>query len=201
VIRAAILALAIAAPAAAQPVVGQPAPEFTATDHRGAAVRLSALRGRTVVLEWTNSGCPFVRAHYDSGTMQRLQADARARGVVWLSVNSGAPGKQGHVDGAGAAAEIARGKASPSHYLLDAKGDLGRLYGARTTPHMFVIGPDGRLAYMGAIDDRPTADPDDAKAATPHARNAIDAVLAGRAPVPASTRPYGCSVKYAEQGR
>lgn len=198
--RAALMALALAAPAAAQPVVGQPAPDFTATDHQGQSVQLSRFRGRTVVLEWTNSGCPFVRAHYDSGTMQRLQADARAKGVVWLSVNSGAPGKQGHVDGPGAAAEIASGKASPSHYLLDARGTLGRLYGARTTPHMFVIAPDGRLAYMGAIDDRPTADPDDAKAATPHARNAISAVLAGRAPMPAMTKAYGCSVKYADQG-
>ena len=196
--RAALVAIAlIASPALAQPVNGLPAPDFTATDAEGRTVKLSDFRGKTVVLEWTNSGCPFVRAHYDSGTMQARQRAARELGVVWLSINSGAPGKQGHVDGAGAKAEIAANKAAPSHYLLDAGGSVGRLYAAKTTPHMFVIRPDGILAYQGAIDDKPTAIEADAKSATPWAMNAVEAVLAGKAPAPAITRPYGCSVKYA----
>lgn len=196
--RAALVAFAlIAAPAVAQPINGLPAPEFTATDANGKSVSLRDLRGKTVVLEWTNSGCPFVRAHYDSGTMQARQREARAAGVVWLSINSGAPGKQGHVTGPAARAEIAANKAAPSHYLLDADGHIGRLYAAKTTPHMFVIRPDGTLAYQGAIDDRPTAIEADARAATPWALNAMKAVLAGKAPAPAITRPYGCSVKYA----
>ncbi len=193
----ALIAAVLAAPVAAEPVNGLPAPDFTATDADGKPVRLADLRGKTVVLEWTNSGCPFVRAHYDSGTMQARQREARGLGVVWLSINSGARGKQGHVDGAGARAEIAANKAAPSHYLLDADGRIGRLYAAKTTPHMFVIRPDGVLAYQGAIDDRPTAVEADAKAATPWALNAVKAVLAGKAPAPAVTRPYGCSVKYA----
>lgn len=196
--RAAAIALAlIAGPAAAQPVNGLPAPDFTATDASGKSVRLADLKGKTVVLEWTNSGCPFVRAHYDSGTMQARQREAAALGVVWLSINSGAPGKQGHVNGPGARAEIAANKAAPAHYLLDADGRIGRLYAAKTTPHMFVIRPDGVLAYQGAIDDRPTAIDADARAATPWALNAVKAVLAGKAPAPAITRPYGCSIKYA----
>ncbi len=199
VLAAALVGLAvIAAPlAAADPINGLAAPDFTASDANGRPVRLSALRGKTVVLEWTNSGCPFVRAHYDSGTMQARQREAAAAGIVWISINSGAPGRQGHVDAAGARAEIAANKAAPAHYLPDGDGRIGRLYGAKTTPHMFVIRPDGRLAYQGAIDDRPTAVEADAGAATPWAMNAAKAVLAGGNPAPAITRPYGCSVKYA----
>ncbi|WP_353216406.1 redoxin domain-containing protein [Sandarakinorhabdus sp.] len=187
----------MSASALAAPINGIAAPDFAARAADGTLVRLSDLRGKTVVLEWTNSGCPFVRAHYDSGTMQQRQREAARLGVVWLSINSGAPGKQGHVDGPGAQAEIASGKAAPAHYLLDAVGTVGRLYDAKTTPHMFVIRPDGVLAYQGAIDDKPTAIEADAKTATPWAKNAITAVLAGKAPSPAITRPYGCSVKYA----
>jgi peroxiredoxin len=192
-----VAAVVLAAPALAAPINGAAAPDFTARDATGKTVKLSDFKGKTVVLEWTNSGCPFVRAHYDSGTMQQRHREARAAGVVWLSVNSGAPGKQGHVDGAGARAEMASGKAMPTHYLLDADGTVGRLYVAKTTPHMFVIRSDGVLAYQGAIDDKPTAIDADAKTATPWAANAVKAVLAGKAPTPAITRPYGCSVKYA----
>lgn len=197
--RPALLAIALlaAAPAAGQVLNGVPAPDFSATDQDGKPVRLSDFRGRTVVLEWTNSFCPFTRAHYDSGTMQAAQREARGLGVVWLTINSGAPGRQGHVDAAGARAEIAANNAAPSHYLPDGEGRIGRLYGAKTTPHLFVIRPDGILAYQGAIDDRPTAVEADAKAATPWAMNAVKAVLAGRQPNPAVTRPYGCSIKYA----
>lgn len=190
-------AVVMAAPAVAAPVNGVAAPDFTARDADGKAVKLSDFRGKTVVLEWTNSGCPFVRAHYDSGMMQQRQREARAAGVVWLTINSGAPGKQGHVDGAGARAEIATNKAAPAHYLLDADGRIGKLYDAKTTPHLFVIRPDGVLAYQGAIDDKPTAQEADARTAMPWAANAMKAVLAGKAPAPAITRPYGCSVKYA----
>ncbi len=195
---AALCLAALAAPALADPVNGLPAPDFTARDADGKTVKLSDFKGRTVVLEWTNSGCPFVRAHYDSDTMQQRQREARAAGAVWLTINSGAPGKQGHVDGAGAKAEMASGKAVPAHYLLDEGGTVGKLYAAKTTPHMFVIAPGGTLAYQGAIDDKPTAEQADAKTATPWARNAMAAVVAGKLPDPAITRPYGCSVKYAE---
>lgn len=195
---AALFVATLAAPALAAPVNGVAAPDFTARDADGKTVRLSDFRGKTVVLEWTNSGCPFVRAHYDSGVMQQRQREAERLGVVWLSINSGAPGKQGHVDGAGARAEIATNKAAPAHYLLDADGKVGKLYDAKTTPHMFVIRPDGVLAYQGAIDDKPTAVDADAKTATTWAKDAMTAVLAGKAPAPAITRPYGCSVKYAD---
>lgn len=192
----AALLLAGAVPAVAQVAIGAPAPDFTATDSKGRSVRLADYRGRIVVLEWTNPGCPFVRAHYDSGTMPAVQAEAKTAGVVWLSINSGAPGKQGHMTGAEAEAQMARDKAVPTAYLLDPAGSIGRRYGARTTPHMYVIAADGRLAYEGAIDDRPTADPEDAKAATRWALNAVKAVKAGRKPDPAQTRAYGCQVKY-----
>lgn len=193
----AALIATLTAPALAAPINGIAAPDFTARDADGKAVRLSDFRGKTVVLEWTNSGCPFVRAHYDSGTMQQRQREAAHLGVVWLSINSGAPGKQGHVNGTSARAEIATNKAAPAHYLLDPAGSVGKLYDAKTTPHMFVIRADGILAYQGAIDDKPTAIDADARTATPWAKNAITAVLAGKAPAPAITRPYGCSIKYA----
>jgi hypothetical protein len=137
-----------------------------------------------------------VRAHYDSGAMQATQAAARKAGAVWLTVNSGAPDKQGHVDAAGANAEITREKAQPTAYLLDAGGSLGRLYGAKTTPHIFVIDAKGTLVYAGAINDRPTADQADAKAGTNYALAAVSAAKAGKAPAVATSKPYGCSVKY-----
>lgn len=191
-----LAATLIAGPALADAVVGVRAPDFTASDSNGKTVRLADFAGKPVVLEWTNAGCPFVRAHYGSGNMQTTQAAAKKAGAIWLTINSGAPGKQGHVDGAAATAEMAATKAQPTAYLLDASGGIGRLYGARTTPHIFVIDGSGRLAYAGAINDRPTADKDDARAGTNHALAAIAAVNAGKAPVPATTKPYGCSVKY-----
>lgn len=189
-------ALAIAAPALAETNIGAPAPAFTARDADGRTVKLGDFAGKTVVLEWTNAGCPFVRAHYDSGNMQATQAAAQKAGAVWLTINSGAPGKQGHVDGEGAKAQLASDKAAPTAYLLDADGTIGTAYGARTTPHIYVIDPAGKLAYAGAINDRPTADQDDARAGLNYATAAVAAVQAGKAPDPASTKPYGCSVKY-----
>ncbi|WP_426165262.1 redoxin domain-containing protein [Sandarakinorhabdus sp. DWP1-3-1] len=189
-------ALVSTTPALADIRVGALAPAFTATAADGKTVRLADLKGKTVVLEWTNAGCPFVRAHYDSGNMQATQAAARKAGAVWLTINSGAPGKQGHVDGAGARAQLAADQAAPTAYLLDAAGTIGAAYGARTTPHIYVISPAGTLAYAGAINDRPTADQGDARTGTNYALAAVKAVAAGKAPDPATTKPYGCSVKY-----
>jgi peroxiredoxin len=176
--------------------VGQPAPAFTVTDINGKTHRLADFKGKTVVLEWTNALCPFVVKHYDTGNMQKVQADATKAGVVWISVNSGAPGKQGHVTAAQAKAKLAGNGAKPTAYVIDDKGVLGRQFDARTTPHLFVINPSGQLAYMGAIDDKPTARKDDVAGATNYVRTAIAAISAGKAPDPASTKPYGCSVKY-----
>lgn len=190
----------LAGPATARDSVepGKPAPAFTATDTAGKPVALSSLKGKTVVLEWTNDGCPYVGKHYNSGTMQKLQADAAERGVVWLTVISSAPGTQGHVDGRQADKLTADRKAKPASVLLDPKGDLGRLYGASTTPHMYVIDGAGMLRYMGGIDDKPSASPASLEGAKPYVREALAALAAGRQVDTASTRPYGCSVKYAD---
>lgn len=177
---------------------GKPAPVFTATDAAGKPVTLSSLKGKTVVLEWTNDGCPYVGKHYNSGTMQKLQADATAQGVVWLSVISSAPGTQGHLNGLEVEKLNADRGAKPTAVLLDPKGDLGKLYGAATTPHMYVIDGGGMLRYMGGIDDKPSANPATLVGAKPYVREALAAIAAGKSVDPASTRPYGCSVKYAD---
>jgi len=191
-----IAAFVIPAGAASTVQPGKPAPEFTATDSAGKTVSLAALKGKTVVLEWTNDGCPYVRKHYDSGTMQKLQADTTQKGVVWLTVISSAPGMQGHVNGLEADKLTAERKAHPTAVLLDPKGELGRLYSATTTPHMFVIDGAGTLRYMGGIDDKPSSSAASLEGARPYVREAVDAVLAGQPVKSASTRPYGCSVKY-----
>lgn len=188
--------LAAGAAAADDLEVGRPAPAFSATDSEGKMQRLSDYRGKTVVLEWTNADCPYTRKHYSSGNMQQLQSLARDRGLVWLSVISSAPGKQGYVDGAGAAQLTRSRKAVPAAVLLDPSGSLGRLYHARTTPHLFVIDPSGDLRYMGGIDSVATADVADIANAEPYLKEAMLAVADGK-PVPHPvTRPYGCSVKY-----
>lgn len=186
---------AIAAAATAK--VGQAAPAFTLVDSAGQRRSLAEFAGRTVVLEWTNHGCPFVKKHYGADNMQRQQRDATAGGVVWLTINSSAPGKQGHVDGAGAEAVRADAKAAQSAYLLDPDGSTGRAYGAMTTPHMYVIDPAGVLRYAGAIDSIQSADPDDIPAATQYVPQALAELAAGRPVSVDVTRPYGCSVKYA----
>lgn len=193
-------ALAVAAAlatgaAAAAPTVGKPAPGFTATDSKGAAVALSDFKGRFVVLEWTNDGCPFVQKHY-KGNMQALQQQARDQDVAWLSVISSAPGKQGHVSGAQADALSESRGAVPTHVLLDESGDVGRLYEAKTTPHMFIVDPEGTLVYAGGIDSIPSADADDIDKATPYVELALAQAIAGEPIEHAVTRPYGCSVKY-----
>lgn len=202
--RRALIALAaasaLAAPACAAPAVGQPAPAFSAVDANGKTRSLGEFKGRTVVLEWTNSGCPYVRKHYDSGNMQGLQRDAAKDGIVWLTVISSAPGTQGYVSGADAKAWKAKEKAAHADLLLDPAGVVGRAYEAKTTPHMYVIDKGGRLAYMGGIDDRPSSDPDSLKGATNYVAAALADVKAGRPVAQATTRPYGCSVKYGSAG-
>ena len=188
--------LSLAAPAAAAAVVGQPAPAFTAKDSNGRTVSLADYKGKTVVLEWTNPDCPFVQKYYSGGDMQKLQAAARKQGGVWLTVNSGAPGKQGHMDGAAANAKMRTQGFQSAAYRLDADGAVGRAYGARTTPHMFVIAPNGTLSYAGGIDSIPSANPADIAKAEPLARLAMTQVASGKPVETPTSRPYGCSVKY-----
>jgi hypothetical protein len=179
-------------------VLGQPAPNFTLADANNRRVSLADFRGRTVVLEWNNPECPFTRKHYDSGNMQRTQAAAARDNVVWLTINSGAPGNQGHMSNAEARAYLASSGARPAAYLLDPSGEVGRAYDARTTPHMYVVNGAGTLVYAGAIDDRPTADPADVEGARNHVLAALSELKTGTAVSVATSRPYGCSVKYAD---
>jgi peroxiredoxin len=175
---------------------GKNAPDFTAVDSNGKSHQLSSFKGKTVVLEWTNDGCPYVQKHYGAGNMQALQKAANDAGVVWLSVISSAPGTQGHADGATANKLTTDRKAQPTAVLLDPTGKVGKLYDAKTTPHMYVINPEGKLVYAGAIDDKPTANVADLKGARNYVTEALTAVAAGKGPAVATTRAYGCSVKY-----
>ncbi|WP_241212472.1 redoxin domain-containing protein [Sphingomonas sp. ABOLG] len=193
----AIVALA-AMPAAAEQTTGQPAGNFRLMDADGKAVTLSQFKGRPVVLEWNNPGCPFVQKHYDSGNMQAAQAKAKAMGAAWLTINSGAPGKQGHMTGAEAKAFLAAQKAQPTAYLLDPQGRVGKGYGAKTTPHMYLIDASGKLVYQGGIDDKPTANKADIAGARNHLLAALGEVKAGKKVSVPEARPYGCSVKYAD---
>ena len=186
----------VTAPALAEVQIGKPAPNFKANDVNGRVVSLSDFRGKTVVLEWNNPECPFVRKHYSSGNMQKAQAAAKKEGVVWLTINSSAPGKQGHVDGAKAKSMIATQKAQPTAYLLDPQGKLGNGYGAKTTPHMYIINPQGTLVYMGGIDDKPSPNPADINGARNHVLAALSELKAGKPVSVATSRPYGCAVKY-----
>ena len=178
----------------AQP--GAPAPDFSAQDIAGHAVNLRNYAGKTVILEWTNNGCPFVGKHYNSGNMQALQRRFTEAGDVWLTIASSAPGEQGYVDAAEARADIARWKAMPSDYLLDPDGVVGHLYDARATPHMVVIDPKGVVAYMGAIDDKRSTDLGDVKTAKNYVVAALDELAAGKPVTVGATHDYGCSVKY-----
>lgn len=194
----AVIVAAVAAPALAEtgPVVGQPAPAFTGTDSDGKTVNLADYRGKLVVLEWTNHGCPYVKKHYRAGNMQDLQKAARKMGVVWISVISSAPGTQGHVSGPQANELTESRKAAPNKVVLDPKGVIGRKYKASNTPHMYIVGPEGKLLYMGAIDDKPTAwgDPKEAKN---YVLAALNEIKAGKTVTQPSTQAYGCTVKYA----
>lgn len=177
--------------------VGEAAPDFTATDSNGQTHHLSDYRGKFVVLEWTNRGCPYTRKHYESGNMQRLQQEWTAKGVIWLTVLSSAPGKQGYMDATQENAYMKQMNAHPTAALLDPTGSLGHLYDAKTTPDMYVINPQGVLVYDGAIDDRPTTDVADIQGAKNYLNEALEEAMNGRAVSDPVTRPYGCSVKYA----
>jgi len=180
--------------------VSGPAPDFSATDSYGRSQKLSDQKGKIVVLEWTNHGCPFVGKHYGSGNMQALQKKYTAQGVVWFTVVSSAPGAQGYVSPAEANRDTERRGAAPTAVLLDPTGALGHLYGAQATPHMYVIDPQGQLVYMGAIDDAPSTDPSDVAHAKNYVAAAIEEVRAGKRVTVPATKAYGCSVKYASDG-
>lgn len=186
-------------PAAPAPdaVVGEPAPDFTLQGTDGQSYTLSELQGRFVVLEWLNFGCPYVQKHYNSGNMQALQAKYTEQEVVWLSVVSSAEGKQGYYPPDEMNTKNAEHGGQQTAILMDTSGEVGRMYGARTTPHMYIISPDGTLVYKGGIDDRPTADIADIEPATNYVEMALDAALNGDEIPVQTTPPYGCSVKYA----
>jgi peroxiredoxin len=186
----------VACSSSAAPKVGQPAPEFEGTDTQGKTHRLADYRGKVVVLEWTNHDCPYVRKHYGAGNMQDQQREAAADGVLWLSIISSAPGKQGHVSPA-QADELTRSRnAAPHAVILDPSGDIGRAYSAKTTPHMYIIDSSGTLVYMGGIDSNSSANAADIPRATQYVRVALQELAAGKPVSEPVTRPYGCSVKY-----
>jgi hypothetical protein len=177
--------------------VGEAAPDFTASASNGKTVRLSDYRGKYVVLEWHNNGCPYVGKHYNSGNMQRLQKQWTGRGVVWLTILSSAPGKQGYVTASEENDYLAKMQAAPTAALLDPSGEIGHLYDAKTSPQMVVINPQGVEIYDGAIDDKPTTDLQDVPNATNYVSLALEAAMSGKQVQTPATRPYGCSVKYA----
>jgi hypothetical protein len=177
--------------------IGRPAPDFSLTDIDGASHRLSEFKGRIVVLEWNNPDCPIVHKHYDSGNIPRLQRASMAKGVVWLLINSGAPGKEGgDYTSAQIKSWLADRDSNPTAYLRDTDGAVGHLYGAKTTPHLFVVDGNGVLAYEGAIDSIRSADPGDIPRAENYVSEALQAVEAGLPVAKAATQPYGCPVKY-----
>lgn len=199
--KAATGAEATPAAAAAPGSGGQPgamAPAFTLVDAEGTPRSLAEFRGKTVVLEWTNEGCPYVKKHY-TGAMQALQREAVGEGVVWLTLISSAPGEQGYVEGQAARDWKTRTNGAATHLLLDPTGQVGRLYDAKTTPDMRVIDPQGRLVFVGGIDDRPTNKVEDLEGANNFVRAALDDLKAGRAVRTAFAQPYGCAVKYADE--
>jgi len=203
VIRRSVLSAVVAVsfvpalPALAAPTVGQPAPAFTAKDADGQTRSLADYKGKVVVLEWTNEGCPYVQKHYKSGAMQKLQKSATGDGVVWLTVVSSAPKAQGYLAPDAAKAWRAKNNAGSTALLIDSSGAVGKAYDARTTPHMYVVDKTGKLAYMGGIDDKPVADPASLNGATNYVSAALDDLKAGRAVATPVTKAYGCSVKYA----
>ncbi|HZC35714.1 MAG TPA: thioredoxin family protein [Chthoniobacterales bacterium] len=177
--------------------VGKEAPDFALTDTNGKTHHLSDYKGKYVVLEWYQPDCPFVRKHYNSGNMQALQKEYVAKGIIWLSIDSSAAGQEGNYPAAELNQIAAKTGAARTALLLDADGKVGHLYGAKTTPDMYIINPEGKLVYEGAIDDKPSTDLADIKTAKNYVKSALNAVLGGQTVASSSTRPYGCSVKYA----
>src|SRR6202790_5265878 len=178
------------------PPVGSAAPDFSATDSKGQTRSPAQYKGKYVVLEWFNPECPFVKKHYGPGNMQKLQEEATGKGVVWLSVDSSAPGTEGNLTPDQAEKKLSEWKTKQTALLLDQDGKVGRAYGAKNTPHMFVINPEGKIVYEGAIDSKPTPNPADIPASTNYVKVALDESLAGKPVSTAQTKPYGCSVKY-----
>jgi peroxiredoxin len=176
--------------------VGEPAPDFKLVDSNGKEHNLSDFKEKYVVLEWVNFGCPFVKKHYQSGNMQKLQKTYRDKEVIWLSICSSASGKQGYYEGKELQTKIEKEKSNPTAYLLDAEGKVGKMYGAKTTPHMYVIDPKGILIYAGGIDDKPTTKLKDVEGATNYVTAALDSSMVGKAVEVKTSTPYGCSVKY-----
>ncbi len=183
---------------AATPKVGAPAPGFTLTDSNGKTHSLGDFKGKYVVLEWFNPGCPFVLKHYKSENMQKLQKEFTGKEVVWLTIDSSAPGQQGSLSPAEANQQMSDWKMNPTELLLDADGKVGHEYGATNTPHMYVINPKGELIYTGAIDDKPTANPNDIAGANNYVKAALDEAMTGKAVATPTSKAYGCSIKYAE---
>ncbi len=188
--------LALLSTAQAQPEIGKPAPEFALKDLAGKEHKLSDFKGKTVVLEWVNYGCPFVKKHYDSKNMQSLQKTATDAGVVWLAICSSAPGKQGNETPETAKTKSDTYQSAATAYLKDEDGTVGKLYNAKTTPEMFIVNKEGTLVYMGAIDDKPNPSPDSIAGATNYVKAAVMEIMDGKPVTTASTKPYGCSVKY-----
>jgi peroxiredoxin len=194
---AALLTLASTALFAADsPAVGSAAPDFSVTDSKNRPQTISQYKGKYVVLEWFNPECPFVKKHYGSGNMQKLQEEFTGKGVVWLTVDSSAPGMEGNLTAEQAEKKIAEWKTKQTALVLDPDGKAGRSYGAKNTPHMFVINPEGKIIYAGAIDSKPTPNPSDIAASTNYVKAALEESLAGKPITTPSSRPYGCSVKY-----
>ncbi len=193
---AAVLLFVNASAHAATAIIGQPAPDFSVPDVAGKTVKLSDYKGKTVVLEWTSNECPFVHKWYDSGNMQKLQQKAAADGIVWLTVNSSAPGHAGYMDAKTAADWIKTTKTASADFLLDAKGDVGHIFDARTTPAMYIVDKDGKLVYAGAIDSIASTSADDIPKATNYVMQALAELSAGKPVSVASTKSYGCGVKY-----
>ncbi len=189
-------AITWATPAFAAATVGQKAPEFTAKDASGKTVSLADFKGKTVVLEWVNPGCPYVKKHYGAGNMQSTQKDAADKGVVWLAINSTDTAHQDYLAPAALQKWMTEQKAQATHTVMDESGKIGQQYAARTTPHMYIINPQGNLVYAGGIDSIATANPADIKTATNYVKQSLGEVAAGKPISSANTKPYGCSVKY-----
>ncbi len=193
---AAMIALPLAV-ADASPQVGNPAPAFTGNSADGTTLNLADYKGKTVILEWTNKDCPYVRKHYGTENMQKLQTEAKnEHDVIWLSVISSAPGTQGYLEPDEALTEVAETKADPDHVILDPEGTIGRAYGAQVTPHMYIIDKDGTLRFMGGIDDKPSANWKTVEGAKNYVRTALTEMADGKSVTQPVTRAYGCTVKY-----
>ncbi len=195
----AITTLAAGALYAEVPPVGSAAPDFSAPDANGKTETLSQYKGKYVVLEWFNPECPFVKKHYGSDNMQRLQAEYTGKGVVWLTIDSNAPGTEGNVTPEQAKKIMDSWKTKQTALVLDPESKVAKLYGSKNTPNMVVINPDGKIVYEGAIDSKATPNPADIPSSTNYVKSALDEALAGKPVTNAQTKPYGCSVKYAQQ--